>query len=143
MFCLRALLLVVCIWIWNQGRVKGFQRYQHLPHQFAIKRFTIPKIMGPIMALSKDFIDEFARVERELELMKDVDEDDEAKKELLVILKCRDAINQIDQDLELFSEHINGNDEKLKETSLVFQREFSECRVQLISQLEKIFARKT
>lgn len=95
------------------------------------------------MALSKDFIDEFARVERELELMKDVDEDDEAKKELLVILKCRDAINQIDQDLELFSEHINGNDEKLKETSLVFQREFSECRVQLISQLEKIFARKT
>jgi hypothetical protein len=89
-------------------------------------------------ALGREMLTLLKEVEEELDTLKEENEDsNERKKSLMVLLKCRDAINQIDSDLDLFTEHMNGTDEKLKETSTAFHKEFSECRVQLLAQMEK------
>jgi hypothetical protein len=54
------------------------------------------------------------------------------------ILNCVEALKTIDTDLELFADHLRGDDDKLKSTALVFYEEFSVCKVQIEGQLNKI-----
>jgi len=99
------------------------------------KRYVTLK---PMKAMGRELVTLLKEVEEELDTLKGENEDsNERKKSLIILLKCRDAINQIDSDLDLFTEHMNGTDEKLKETSTAFHKEFSECRVQLLAQMEK------
>lgn len=66
--------------------------------------------------------------------------EDEAKryKQCKVILDCIDALTSIDNDLKMFSEHLEGDDESLKSTAKVFMKEFTECKEQIIGQLNKL-----
>ena len=66
--------------------------------------------------------------------------DDEAKryKQCKVILDCIDALTSIDRDLVMFSEHLEGDDENLRSTAKVFVREFTECKEQMVDQLNKL-----
>jgi len=59
-------------------------------------------------------------------------------KEMKVILECVKALEEIDRDLELFEQHLNGDDDKLKETASVFKKEFEICKNEIESQLNKL-----
>jgi hypothetical protein len=59
-------------------------------------------------------------------------------KEIKVILECARALEEIDRDIELFEQHLNGDDEKLKQTATVFKKEFLDCKEQIEAQLNKL-----
>jgi len=59
-------------------------------------------------------------------------------KEIKVILDCVRALEEIDRDIELFDQHLNGDDDKLKQTASVFKKEFIDCREQIEIQLNKL-----
>ena len=48
------------------------------------------------------------------------------------------ALKTIEADLSLFETHLKGDDERLRSTAEVFQKEFLECREQIETQLNKI-----
>ena len=58
--------------------------------------------------------------------------------ELRLIFDCVDAIRDIDRDVSLFEEHINGDDESLKSTAITFTKEFLQCKEELENQLNKL-----
>jgi molecular chaperone GrpE (heat shock protein) len=65
-------------------------------------------------------------------------QDEESIQQLKTILDCLDALKQIDADLELFQDHLQGNDEKLKKTAQTFSTEFLVCKEEIEEQLNKI-----
>ena len=54
------------------------------------------------------------------------------------VFNCVSALKSIDADLELFKEHLEGSDDKLKDTAEVFTGEFLDCKAQIESQLNRI-----
>lgn len=56
-------------------------------------------------------------------------------KELKVIIDSADALISIEKDLLMFQEHLNGDDDKLKETAAIFTREFQDCKKNIEEQL--------
>lgn len=63
-------------------------------------------------------------------------------KEMKIIVDCADALISIDNDLAMFNEHLNGNDEKLKQTAEIFSKEFIECKEQIELQLNKLLMKE-
>lgn len=59
-------------------------------------------------------------------------------KEIKVILDCARALEEIDRDIELFDQHLSGDDDKLKQTASVFKKEFIDCKEQIETQLNKL-----
>jgi hypothetical protein len=59
-------------------------------------------------------------------------------KELTVVFKCVAALEEIEQDLKMCSEHESGEDESLKKTAKVFKKEFTQCKELIESQLNNL-----
>lgn len=57
---------------------------------------------------------------------------------LNTVFSCVDALRSIETDLSLFDEHIQGDNERLITSALVFKEEFTQCKRDIESQLEKI-----
>lgn len=58
-------------------------------------------------------------------------------RELGVVIECDKALKQIETDLSMFETHLDGDDDKLKETATVFKKEFTVIRTQLEAELTK------
>ena len=56
-------------------------------------------------------------------------------KELATVMRCVKALDEIHNDLALMQEHLERDDEKLKETAKVFTVEFKQCQQEIESQL--------
>ena len=75
----------------------------------------------------------------ELSLKSSFSEEESAElEELKPINDVAKALLQIDTDLQMFKDHIEGDDEALKETALIFKKEFQQCKDDLESQLNKL-----
>ena len=90
-----------------------------------------------LYALKDGAMDEINRL-KVLYNNNDKDLDKGRLKDIKVILECVSALEEIDKDLELFEQHLNGDDEKLKETASVFKKEFLTCKNEIETQLNKL-----
>ena len=59
-------------------------------------------------------------------------------KELSTVSRCVAALKQLDLDLAMLREHLEGTDEKLKETALYLSKEFEQCQLDIEGQLNRI-----
>lgn len=124
-FC--TVFLVIC-----SNAVTGWKFLGH-------NRFDI----GPLRALREDAFIRLKEIKIEYEaLIQDKDETitdiEEKISSLKTIIDCFKALDEIDKDLALFAEHLQGNDEKLKETAMTFTREFTECKEDIEEQLNSL-----
>ena len=90
-----------------------------------------------LYALKDGAIDEINRLKNEYSTNTNGADADRLK-EIKVILECARALEEIDRDIELFEQHLNGDDEKLKQTAMVFKKEFLDCKEQIEAQLNKL-----
>ena len=56
------------------------------------------------------------------------------------IMSSVKALEDIDRDIEIFNDSLNGSDEKIKETAQIFIKEFTECKFSIEEQLNKMFS---
>ena len=87
------------------------------------------------MVLKEGAMDEINRLKA---LVSSSSIDADRLKEIKVILDCVRALEEIDRDIELFDQHLSGDDDKLKQTASVFKKEFIDCREQIEIQLNKL-----
>ena len=59
-------------------------------------------------------------------------------KELSTVSRCVAALQELELDLAMLREHLEGTDEKLKETALYFSKEFEQCQLEIEGQLNSI-----
>jgi len=59
-------------------------------------------------------------------------------KELSTVMRCVDALRQLEADLAMMEEHLAGNDDSLKETARFFSKEFEQCKAEIEGQLNSI-----
>jgi len=57
-------------------------------------------------------------------------------------LDCIKAIEEIDRDLELMSNQLDGKDQSLKDVASTYMTEFQEMREQLKSRMMKLLAKR-
>eukprot|EP01041_Mallomonas_annulata_P007706 gene7706-15773_t len=59
---------------------------------------------------------------------------------LKTYVDCLTALETIEKDLEMFSEHLTGTDAKLKKVAEIYTTEFTTCQSQIETQLNKLMA---
>lgn len=62
----------------------------------------------------------------------------EREKELSIIVRCAEALREIDADLIMMQDHLKGEDMKLKETAQFFGVEFEQCKTEIEGQLNAL-----
>eukprot|EP00607_Mallomonas_marina_P000586 CAMPEP_0182428794 /NCGR_PEP_ID=MMETSP1167-20130531/23713_1 /TAXON_ID=2988 /ORGANISM="Mallomonas Sp, Strain CCMP3275" /LENGTH=111 /DNA_ID=CAMNT_0024611903 /DNA_START=220 /DNA_END=555 /DNA_ORIENTATION=- len=55
-----------------------------------------------------------------------------------IFMSCLKALETIQNDLEIFSDHLTGDDKKLKDVAETYTDEFITCRDQIHSQLNTL-----
>jgi len=117
---------------------------QHLVESFRWQKTS--QRVGKLLALNQGVaakIEELRLEYRQLEqLPLESDEIKSRKRELKVIVECAAALQEIDNDLAIFKDHLLGDDEKLRQTAEVFSREFKDCKKEIESNLNKIVAQE-
>lgn len=88
-----------------------------------------------LMLLSEDSYDKIESVRTKYKSLSSKNDDSYNIKELKVIIDSADALISIEKDLLMFQEHLNGDDDKLKETAEIFTREFQDCKKNIEEQL--------
>eukprot|EP01038_Epipyxis_sp_PR26KG_P008861 gene8861-11954_t len=66
------------------------------------------------------------------------DIEQEQMKEIKVIIDSFEALESIEKDLLLFEEQMNGDDQSLKETAIIFTNEFINVRNELENKLNEM-----
>jgi len=117
---------------------------QHLVESFRWQKTS--QRVGKLLALNQGVaakIEELRLEYRQLEqLPLESDEIKSRKRELKVIVECAAALQEIDNDLAIFKDHLLGDDEKLRQTAETFSREFKDCKREIESNLNKIVAQE-
>ena len=90
---------------------------------------------GALMLLSEDSYDKIESVRTKYKNLSSQNNDSNDIKELKVIIDSADALISIEKDLLMFQEHLNGDDDKLKETAEIFTKEFQDCKKNIEEQL--------
>ena len=90
---------------------------------------------GALMLLSEDSYDKIESVRTKYKNLSSQNNDSNNIKELKVIIDSADALISIEKDLLMFQEHLNGDDDKLKETAEIFTKEFQDCKKNIEEQL--------
>lgn len=90
---------------------------------------------GALMLLSEDSYDKIESVRTKYKSLSSQNDDSNNIKELKVIIDSADALISIEKDLLMFQEHLNGDDDKLKETAEIFTKEFQDCKKNIEEQL--------
>ena len=90
------------------------------------------------MVLKEGAMDEINRLKALVSSSSSSSIDADRLKEIKVILDCVRALEEIDRDMELFDQHLSGDDDKMKQTAGVFKKEFMDCREQIEIQLNKL-----
>lgn len=128
--------LLVCLLLW-MSPADGFRilrTYRNIPRLGQLRPGTEEKIE----ALKEEY--QRLQLESQTPML-----DSEIRSELdtqlrfcETVFNCVSALQSIDADLELFQEHLQGDNDKLKDTAEVFTGEFLQCKTQIESQLNKI-----
>ncbi len=98
-----------------------------------ITKYSNKSIVEQIMSLENDRTDSKSNVvESGLEVLKKREQD------IKDILQCFKALKDIESDLFMLEEHLNGSDFHLKESAEVFHKEFSRCRNEIENELNAL-----
>jgi hypothetical protein len=65
-------------------------------------------------------------------------ESEEEIKNIRTIISCANALVDIDRDILTFQEHLEGDDDRLKDIARSFWKEFLECKEQIETQLNSL-----
>ena len=87
------------------------------------------------MLLSEDSYSTIESIRAEYKNLSGQNDDANNIKELKVIIDSADALISIEKDLLMFQEHLNGDDDKLKELAKIYTKEFQDCKKNIEEQL--------
>ena len=91
-----------------------------------------------ILSLTADYESLTASIESERNLEKKA-ELFEKRRPIKAVIDSMTALTTIEKDLLTFEDHLAGDDMKLKETAEVYIKEFTQCQVEIETQLNKLF----
>jgi hypothetical protein len=126
---------------------KVMEKYKSKSHIYSGMRRTISRVN----ALKEGVLEQIEQLRKDLVALESDDswkklavgsdernEIEEKLKYMRLVDKCATALADIDRDLLTFQDHLEGDDEKLKEIAKSFTQEFLECKEQIETQLNSI-----